>query len=149
MIPEVVRGGRGLDEQAAVALRDGISAAWLQRMNVTAEYHTLPQYQTVAHWAILSFVGVGVMIGLSITTCVLRFFTTSPEILGYVGASIRFNERMNHLVSNSGLDGTALARELRHEKIVIGDLQPNSQNGKVGLKSFGMARPLDKKRLYQ
>ena len=131
---------------------DGLSltnrdANWGNTTGSWSEY-TPPVYHLRRAWFLLYFASAFVLLACAITNIVLRILIRVPDFLGSVSALTRDSLFVDVPTPASTLDGTERSRLLQHKWVMIQDVRPGNEVGRIAFSDAPAMVPLRKDRLY-
>jgi hypothetical protein len=109
---------------------------------------TAPVYFINETWFALYFVSAIVLLICAITNVVLRSLSHAPDFMGSISALTRDSPYFDVPTPASGLEGTERSRFLQNKWVMIQDVLPGKDVGRIALSDADGMVPLQKTRLY-
>jgi len=124
--------------------------AGTHRINPEMTFFLPPRYVVSTLWMVIYFASSTVMLLGAIAAFVLRLWCRAPEILSFVSSTTRDSEYFKDLTAdeNSTRVGPDISKQLRRTQVMVGDVKPEGEAGKIALVPAGMAKGIEKTRLY-
>jgi hypothetical protein len=120
---------------------------WANTTGTWTEF-TAPVYSINKTWFALYFVSAIVLLICAITNVVLRSLSHAPDFLGSISALTRDSPFFDVPTPASGLEGTERSRLLQDKWVMIQDVMPEKEVGRIALSDADGMVPLQKTRLY-
>lgn len=109
---------------------------------------TAPVYTINTTWFALYFISAIVLLICAIINVVLRSLSHAPDFLGSISALTRDSPYFDVPTPASGLEGTERSRFLKDKWVMIQDVAPDNEVGRIALSDADGMVPLQKTRLY-
>ncbi|KAJ9658901.1 hypothetical protein H2198_003471 [Neophaeococcomyces mojaviensis] len=91
-------------------------------------------------WVGITLVVAFILLLCGVAAMVFKYWTRSPDILGYVSSMTRDNPSFQRFPGDDKLDGLERARVMRNVQVQLTDVRPWDEDGHITLSNLGFKR---------
>ncbi|KDN71479.1 hypothetical protein CSUB01_07832 [Colletotrichum sublineola] len=108
-------------------------------------------YDLNTFWVTIYFLSTAVMLLAAFSSFFMHWYTSSPQVLGFVGSLIRDSPYFSHVnhAGSSTESGEEISKRLGHLKVGVFDVQADDDLGKIAFAPAEMGSKVQKGRWYQ
>jgi hypothetical protein len=109
---------------------------------------TAPVYHVQRSWVLFFFVSAIILTLCAAANIVLHCLIHVPDFLGSISALTRDSPFISVPAPASSMDGVERSRLLRHKWVIIQDVRPDEEVGRIAFSDAASLAPLRRDRLY-